>query len=599
MTTVALLAALGLSAAGCAEEILPLANVVPGMKGYGLTVVEGEKVERFDVEVLGIVPAPTPGRSVIVVRASGLGIERTGIAAGMSGSPVYLDGKLAGALSSGFFFSKEPVGGVTPIEPMLANDGSPAAPPDDGRGALRPTSTFAPAFVGSDDERLAALRSRFEEMQSLLPLPAASLLAPSWSGFPAETLARSAPVLSRLGLPSAPAGATMSGAASPPSPAVATPLAGGAAITALLVDGDLQLGATGTVTRVGPDGRFVAFGHPFLGFGVIELPVAPARVVTVVPSVYQSFKLGFAVATPPWRLTRDRDTGVSGRTDGSAPMVPVRFRFRSGATERELHWRLAPHPRLLPALLSLSTDAALTTADPTSRDRTLRIRLSFETAAGPFTWEDVITGARARETAVLSAAVLAGMISDNELEDPKISGLTIDASTEGGERRLKILDAALSSRKVAPGAELVATVRLADRRGVERAQTVRLKVPRELPDGRASLVIGDGNVLSGLRLALSPGEPRTLSDLQRWLGRIVPGDRLTAAVVVPGQGAATGADTLSSLPPTAAALLSESERSEGSKGSLGSRIAIEEILVLDRPVAGSIRLEFEVERPRS
>lgn len=569
------------------------------MKGYGLTVVEGQKVERFDVEVLGIVPAPTPGRSVIVVRASGLGIEKTGIAAGMSGSPVYLDGKLAGALSSGFFFSKEPVGGVTPIEPMLAIDGSPAAPGGDGRGLLQPTSTFGPAFVGGEEERLPALRSRFEEMQSLLPRPAASLLAPSWSGFPAETLARAAPVLSRLGLPVAPAGAALAGAAPAPSRAVASPLAGGDAITALLVDGDLQLGATGTVTRVGPDGRFVAFGHPFLGFGEIELPVAPAQVVTVVPSVYQSFKIGFAVATPPWRLTKDRDTGVSGRTDGSAPMVPVRFHFRSGATRRELHWRLAPHPRLLPALLSISTDAALTTSDPTSRDRTLRIRVSFETAAGPFTWEDVITGPRARETAILSAAVLAGMISDNELEDPKISGVTVDVSTEGGERRLKILDAALSSRKVAPGAELMATVRLADRRGVERIQAVRLQLPRGLPDGRASLVIGDGNTLSGLRFALSPGEPRTLGDVRRWLGRIVPGDRLAAAVVVPGRGAATGPDTLSSLPPTAAALVSEGERGEGPKGSLGSRIVAEEILVLDRPVAGSIRLEFDVERPRS
>ena len=436
MTSVAFLAGLFLAAGGNAEEILPLARVVPGMKGYGLTVVEGQKVERFDVEVLGVVPAPAPGRSVIVVRASGLGLEKIGIAAGMSGSPIYLEGKLAGALSSGFAFSKEAVGGVTPIEPMLAIDGSPAPPRGVRAAALPGVGTLMAAFVGGEEERLALLRRRFEEMQALLPSPAASLLAPSWSGFPAETLVRGAPVLSRLGLPSAPAEAALAGPAPVPSPAAAAPLAGGAAITALLVDGDLQLGATGTVTRVGPDGRFVAFGHPFLGFGELELPVAPAYVVTVLPSVYQSFKVGYPLTTPRWRLTMDRDSGVAGRTDRSAPMVPVRFRFKAGATSRELNWRLAPHPRLLPLLLSISTDAALTTSDPTSRDRTLRFRVTFETAAGPFTWEDLVTGPRARETAVLSAAVLAGLLADNEFEDPKISGLEIDVSSEGGERRL-------------------------------------------------------------------------------------------------------------------------------------------------------------------
>ncbi|HUM01603.1 MAG TPA: SpoIVB peptidase S55 domain-containing protein [Thermoanaerobaculia bacterium] len=599
MTSVALLAAFLLAAGGNAEEILPLSSVVPGMKGYGLTVLEGQKVERFEVEVLGVIPAPAPGRSVIVVKASGLGLEKLGIAAGMSGSPIYLEGKLAGALSSGFPFSKEPVGGVTPIEPMLAIDESPPPPRGVRAAALPGAGTLLAAFVGGEEERLLLLRRRFEEMQALLPSPAASLLAPSWSGFPAETLVRSAPVLSRLGLPVAPAEAARAGPAPVPSPVAASPLAGGAAITALLVDGDLQLGATGTVTRVGPDGRFVAFGHPFLGFGELELPVAPAYVVTVLPSVYQSFKIGHALSTPSWRLTMDRDSGVAGRTDRSAPMVPVRFRFNAGATSRELNWRLAPHPRLLPLLLSISTDAALASADPTSRDRTIRFRVTFDTAAGPFTWEDLLTGPRARETAVLSAAVLAGLLADNEFEDPKISSLTIDVSSEGGERRLKILDAALASRKVAPGAELVATVRLADRRGEETARAVRLRVPRELPDGRATLVIGDGNVLSGLRIALNPGEPRTLADVRRWLERIVPGDRLAAAIVVSGRGAATGSDTLSALPPTTAALLSEGERSEGSKASLGSRIVAEEVLVLDRPVAGSVRLEFDVERPRS
>ncbi|HQR68661.1 MAG TPA: SpoIVB peptidase S55 domain-containing protein, partial [Thermoanaerobaculia bacterium] len=196
MTAVAFL--LGLATSAGAQEILPLGQVVPGMKGYGLTVMDGERAERFEVEVLGVVPGLTPGRSVILVRASGLGLEKSGIVAGMSGSPVYLDGRLAGALSSGFAFSKEPIGGVTPIEPMLPNDG-PAGAPGGYRSAGLPRSAdLLEALAGEGDDRLPLLRRRFEEMQALLPAPAASLLAPSWSGFPAEDLLRGAPVLARL-----------------------------------------------------------------------------------------------------------------------------------------------------------------------------------------------------------------------------------------------------------------------------------------------------------------------------------------------------------------------------------------------------------------
>jgi hypothetical protein len=599
VTTVAFLSAFLFSAAARGEEILPLSKVVPGMKGYGLTVMEGQKVERFGVEVLGVVPNVTPGRSVIVVRASGLGLERSGIVAGMSGSPVYLDGKLAGALSSGFAFAKEAIGGVTPIEPMLAIERASDTPVALRRAAFSRPGLLVEALAAGEDERLGLLRKRFEEMETLLPAAASALLAPCWSGFPPETLARNATLLARFGLPATELAGATAGAGPVSVPARLPPLAGGAAITALLVDGDLQLGATGTVTRVEADGRFVAFGHPFLGFGELELPVAPSNVVTVLPNVYQSFKIGFPVSEPGWRLTKDRDAGVAGRTDGAAPMVPVRFRLTAGETSRELRWRVAPHPRLLPLLLALSTDAALTISDPTPRDRTLRFRVSFDTAVGPIRWEDVVSGGRAKETAILSTAVLAGLLEDNDLDDPKISGVVIEAESQGGERRLRIVDAGLAARKVAPGSDVVATVRLADRRGGETAHVLRLRVPAELPDGRATLVIGDGNVISDLRFALEPGEPRTLSDIRRWLDRLIPADRLAAAIVVPGRSVATGPDTLTALPPTVAALLAEGEGDEGSGGNPGSRIAAEKIVVLDRPVAGSVKIAFEVKRPRS
>ena len=591
-----------------AGEILPLSKVAPGMKGYGLTVVEGTKVERFEVEVLGVFPNLSPGRSIIIVRASGLSLEKNGISQGMSGSPVYLDGKLAGALSSGWAFAKEPIAGVTPIEPMLALDrpAAPAAAPPsrpDAAGIALPRAAAAIAALTADTAgRPAALALEWERLLGALSPPASpGLLALSVGGFPAESLVRNEPLLSRLGLPALATGMASAVAATPagasPAPSASRPEPG-SAVTALLVDGDLQLGATGTVTSVDAAGRFVAFGHPFLGFGDLAVPVAPARVITVLSNLYVSFKLGHPGAPAAWRLTKDRDVGVAGRSDRSAPMVPVVCRFRADGETRELTWSVVPQPRLFPALLALSTDAALTTLDPTPRERTVRFRISLETAAGPLAWEDLISGSRAKELAVSTAAVLAGAVADNEFEDPLVSRVSIDVSSEPGERRIRIVDAALAARKVAPGGELSVTVRLADRRGPTTSRSLKLAIPPETPEGHAVVLVGDGNAISGARMAAQPAEPQSLGDFRKVLGRIVPNDRLGAALLVPSRGAATGAETLSALPPTAATLLAEGARGEAGRPGVGMRILSESLVSAGAPVSGSVRLEIEIETPR-
>ncbi|HEX5856250.1 MAG TPA: SpoIVB peptidase S55 domain-containing protein, partial [Thermoanaerobaculia bacterium] len=231
------------------------------MKGYGLTVLHGSLVERFDVEVLGVVPNSL-GRSQILVRVSGLGLEKTGILAGMSGSPVYLEGRLAGAVSATWGFSKEPIGAVTPIESMLAIDSGDAAAGTEG-GARSTSggagfSAFARTLVLPEEERLTALQKIVDARPSLPARAQASLLAPVAAGFPADTLGRWGRDLARFGipvslasgeLPALPGTALQAAERARP----AAPIAPGSAVTALLVDGDLQLGATGTVTRV--DGK--------------------------------------------------------------------------------------------------------------------------------------------------------------------------------------------------------------------------------------------------------------------------------------------------------------------------------------------------------
>jgi hypothetical protein len=600
-------------AASLPADILPLSAVRTGMKGYGLTVVHDSLVERFDVEVLGIVPN-TLGRSQIIVRVGGLGLEKTGILQGMSGSPVYFEGRLAGAVAHSWAFAKEPVGAVTPIESMLAIDGGEESQGVQGREAgagiersARFTSSptgfadFAAAVVLPEEERLAALRRIVDARPAWPAHGPSSLLAPVSTGFPVDTLGRWRADLGRLGIP-------LASGALPALPGTAlqaaerarpvAPLAPGSAMTALLIDGDLQLGATGTVTRVDGEGRFLAFGHPFLGAGTIELPVAPAEVVTVFPSANLSFKVAYALA-PAYRLTHDRDSGVAGRTDRTVSLVPVRFRLESGGgSVRTLSWGVARETALLPILLSISLDAALTTLDATPVDRTLRLRVAVDTKAGPFVYADQMSGPRAKELALMTSNVLTGLIAQNDYEEPGITGVDVSIVSTPGERRLRVVEAALSTRKAAPGETLHVAVRLVDRRGVEQTRVLSLTVPKETPEGRAMVLVGDGSAASSARLAAQPSEPRSLAGLRDAIARLVPADRLAALLLVPARGATTGDGTLTALPPSFGMVLSEG--SEGNpRPSVPSRILAEEILVLDRPASGSVRLELEVERPRS
>ncbi|MGZ5381810.1 MAG: SpoIVB peptidase S55 domain-containing protein, partial [Thermoanaerobaculia bacterium] len=255
----ALVSALALGFAGPArtaplpDDVLPLAAVKAGMRGYGLTVLHGSVVERFEVEVLGVVPNSL-GRSQILVRVSGLGLDKTGILAGMSGSPVYLEGRLAGAVAATWGFSKEPIGAVTPIESMLAIDTGDAAAGTEGARSTSGGagfSAFAETLALPEEERLAALRKIVDARPSLPARAQASLLAPMAAGFPADTLGRWGMDLARLGipvslasgeLPALPGTALQAAERARP----AAPIAPGSAVTALLIDGDLQLGATGT-----------------------------------------------------------------------------------------------------------------------------------------------------------------------------------------------------------------------------------------------------------------------------------------------------------------------------------------------------------------
>jgi hypothetical protein len=353
------------------------------------------------------------------------------------------------------------------------------------------------------------------------------------------------------------------------------------------VSGDFQLAAVGTVTHVFPDGRFLAFGHPFLDFGDVDLPVAKADVLTILPSYLQSFKVAVPLAVA-YRLTRDRDAGVAGRSDGAAKTVPVAFRFEDGETgrRREFSFQVAAHPRILPALLAMSADAALRSVDQTPPDRTLHYSVRIRTTQGPIQWSDTASGPKAREIALLSAVLLTATVVDNDFGDPGLEGVDLDFRSVSGERRLRIVEAASTARKAAPGGTVTVSVRLAGRREGDVIRLLKLPVPKETPEGRAVIVVADGSNATSLRT-------------RRFLGSISPSRRLSAFLVVPSRGAVTGNRTLSPLPPSVAGLLAPRRAGEPSGGDVEGRIVAEAGETLDLPISGAVRIEIEVEKPRT
>ncbi|MDY7096428.1 MAG: SpoIVB peptidase S55 domain-containing protein, partial [Acidobacteriota bacterium] len=336
-----------------------------GQRGYGLSVFAGSEVERFEVEVLGVLRGSSPGSTAILARLSGQNLEHSGVIAGMSGSPVYIDGRLAGAVAFGWNFSKDPIAGITPIAEMrelgaampkgepqtmrtplgLLSDGNQKVDqkvgPPSGKPVVRgsasgPVASLKQWLNGEVGEEILAA-----ELAKLVPKmadEASSGLLWTASGF-GETSRG----LLQSGLGRIASSGVMSGEA---AELADWELAPGSPVAAVLIRGDLSLAATGTVTdRQGE--QILAFGHPFLGFGPVDMPMAAAEVITVIPSLSNSFKLtnlGPVVGA----FREDRSVGMLGRTGDQARLIPTTLRISGDGVigPREFQLEVARLPQI-------------------------------------------------------------------------------------------------------------------------------------------------------------------------------------------------------------------------------------------------------------
>jgi hypothetical protein len=588
---------LGVISGAAATEIFPVRELSAGMRGYTLSDLgDGTGVQRFDVEIVGVLRAYAPKQDLILARIHSETIAKTGIIAGMSGSPVYVDEKLVGALAYGWPFSKDPICGITPIQSMLdIRKAPPSAPVPIGGAATRAGDFMASFrdrdFAGALDALISPLkREQTAAGMSMLPLPV------SFSGSlaPGGLFDRMTEAAGWLAAPSGASATTPVG--SPGTGATGAPdldrLEPGSAVAAVLLSGDMVLSATGTVTWV--DGNSIlAFGHPFLSMGPVDMPMARAEVLTVLPSLYRSFKFS-STGARLGSVSQDRSTGILGSFGKPPTMVPVTIKMTSeDVPTQTFQFEVVHNAMLTPILLALATDSVLTTLEKRAGERTIVWKSEIETDDRAVRWDSVFSGLTAREEAVGSLALLTNYLMANEFHDLSVKGVEIEIVHSDRLQSARIVHVEVQKERVRPGDSVPVWIDLEDFRGGPRRVVMTARVPEDAPPGPLTVFVGDGNAATAYDLSLYPPDPHSLDQVLDFLSRMRPPNTLNLLAYRSAPGAVVNGEPLAALPPTRAALLRDRGPGDGAP-DLGYLRLQAESIEQPVPLTGSARLHLEV-----
>jgi hypothetical protein len=574
--------------------ILPFREVRAGMKGIGFTTFRGTEVETFEVEIIGTIPNIAPDQNLILGRLRGGPLETTGVLAGMSGSPVLVEGKLVGAVAYSWGFAKEAIAGITPIEEMLQVAERGSAPPrprprldwnPEGLRALRDPGRLERFF---SDHVLGSLG-----LGTGAPLRAA--LPMSVAGVGPEVLERVAPALRRAGLLPFQGGG--SGSASPGRPALPG-LVPGSPVGIKLVRGDVDLTATGTVTWVDGD-RVLAFGHPLFGLGQVDLPLATARAEALLPSLEQSARI--AVPGPEVGAFRqDRAGGVFGIVGAQARMIPVRVRLSDGSkTDRSFSFDVAEDPLLGPIFLYVSLLGILERVERVLGSLTLQVKEgSVVKLAGQDDAElhNVFAGPGASLFSTLRTVQILYLLMNNPWSTPQVEGVNLLLGFEDEPRKAQLRRVTLDRYRVRPGETVTATVVLRPYRGADLVLRSEIEIPQELPEGRLHLFVGDALAVDRADLSDDPIAPRDLKQLIWLINHLRRNDRVYILALREDSGVLLGGARLPNLPPSVHGILARPQ-SLGNFAMIPRRGVLEKEIPTGYAVEGFARVQLQVEAP--
>jgi hypothetical protein len=575
-----------LAAAPQSNELLPLSQVRPGMQGYAYTIFEGDQIEKFDLEVIGVLENFLgPKQAIILVQLKGPKVEHTGVVAGMSGSPVYLDGKLAGALSLKLgIFTKEAIAGVTPIADMLN-------PPLQSSSAQADVQQFS---LPAESNSRAGLPfgSSLERIETPLV----------FSGFQPAAIQQFSNQLQAYGFVAAQGGTT----AARPEDAHLVP---GDMAGMVLVQGDASINSACTVTAVQAD-RVYLCGHPLMNLGNVAIPMARSRVVTTLSSNLASTKIvnvGGAIGT----ITGDHLTAVTGKLGAPPAMIPLELTLlvpgddssKGAVREKKLHFELINHPKFTPLLVAITTFNGLTQNSLYGEGTTLHLSGEIRLQGhAPVQIENTFApGDTLSPDGLPIAATMQNVFTRlfvNTFEPAKVDRIALRVESVPGRKSFIIESAWLEKGEAAPGETLRVRVLLRPYRGAARVEETTVRVPEQVARGTMlRILVSDADLLNrasrGFAFAGPGSGPTSLDQLIALLNRERRNDRLYVGLFVPAPTLLWDDKELPNIPFSQINVV-DGRPTPGSVQVLRESLASEASIPLGGPVSGVISLNLQI-----
>lgn len=509
-------------------------EVVPGQQGVCITEWDGGERIEIPVEVIGLLDSTGPDRDVVLVRLLDPRFADGGVVAGMSGSPVYVDGKLLGAVAFGWSFSREPLAGVTPASRMRAMLDIPA-------GTVQATSSVSLDLLTA----VAAGEASPEELAARLPqfgsdLPVAVALA----GLPLPD-AFGHRILQTAGLSAVAGGAGTAHETAPEA---------GDMVAALLVWGDATLAAAGTVTGA-EKGRLLAFGHPLFALGEVRMPAARARVLAVQRNFQLAFKM-YRVGPPFGAVVADRPAGIVVDPETPVTGIPLAVTVRDDTGEHTWRFELAPTPVLQPLLVTFLTNAALTARGAASGTTTVTMTQTATLDDGrSVQLRHGVRGPDARARVATLAGALMDLLANPPFPGPAVTGMAVTLEQRTDAPGLQLVHVAPSRTSLRPGQEFTVSIRLQPRGGDVVEKRVTMAVPASISPGTLDLIVADGAAWSEYQVRQQGLAPTRFDDQLAALSQLEPSTTLVVALESRDRGVAVAGRPQPALPPSWAATI--------------------------------------------
>jgi len=566
--------------------VMKSSEIKPGMKGTAWTVFEGSEAEAIPVEIIGAMKnAWGPKQDIILAKLGGRA-ARTNVAGGMSGSPVYVDGKLIGAIALRIsVFSPDAICGITPIEHMLEinelDESKPAAPKAPQNAWAQPELAVPPSLAGSN-QRLVAIET---------PL--------TFSGFHQQTLDAFGPVFSQMGIQAVMGGAAGSVSGSSPAPGWQKALAPGDAVAGVLLSGDLSITGLGTVTY--NDGRRVlGFGHSFFNLGPVSMPMAKGEVLMVLSSQFQPNK--FANATEiAGALRQDRHSGIMGVLGERAETIPVQLEVETPALKQTFQFEAFIHPKWTPFLMTLALYNTLQGLNDAAADEaTYELDGTMELpGSAPLTVKQMAVTGDAPMPAAMALSVWWGerfsRLFQNPESAPSIKRVNAKLRMVSGRRTAAIEGAWLDQSEVAPGEELTGKVALRRWRGERIVKPFKLRIPAALAAGEHRVLVSDGETLNRPRAMASMVQRNSLDLAQvvALMNQERTNNQVYVSVIEARPTVFAGDKQLGGLPPSMMNAI-QAGRSAAPLAAASETVRVSALIQSDDVVTGSVALRFKV-----